>query len=99
MRQYECKCLNCGRKRQVSFAEPYPQFGETFLKHCTSCASDTVHTRVLTRKTASELRTAAYENALRQSIIDKCTEKGFKCRFLYRSVIITTQVLGFDLGL
>lgn len=92
MRQYECKCLNCGRKRQIAFAEPYPQFEETFTKYCASCAADTAHTRVLTKKTASELRAAAYENALRQSIIDKCIEKGFKCRFLYQSVIITTHL-------
>ena len=92
MRQYECECLICGRKRQVAFTEPYPEFGETFIKHCTFCTSDTLHTRVLTRKTASELRAAAYEKALRQSIVDKCTEKGFKCRFLYQSVIITTPL-------
>lgn len=92
MRQYECECLHCGRKRQVAFTQPYPQFGETFLAHCTACDSDTAHTRVLTKKTASELRAAADENALRQSIADKCTEKGFQCRFLYRSVVITTHL-------
>lgn len=92
MRQYECKCLNCGRKRQFAFTPPYPQFRETFLRHCAACDSDTVHTRVLTKKTASELRAAAHENALRQSIIDKCTEKGFQCRFLHQSVIVTTHL-------
>lgn len=92
MRQYECKCLKCDQKRQIAFAEPYPTFGEVFSKYCTSCASDTLHTRVLTKKTAAELRAAAYENALRQSIINRCTEKGLKCRFLYQSVIITSHL-------
>lgn len=92
MRQYECKCLNCGRKRQVAFTEPYLQFGEAFSSYCAFCGADTTHTRVLTKRTASELRAAASKNALRQAIVNQCTEKGFRCRFLYRSVIITTHL-------
>ena len=93
MRQYECECLKCGRKSQFAFrAEPYPQFGEVFLRYCTACVADTSHTRVLTKKTVSELRAVEHENALRQSIADKCNEHGFKCRFLYQSVIITTPL-------
>ena len=93
MRQYECECLKCGQKRQFHFRDkPYPQFGEVFSRYCTACAADTSHTRVLTKKTASELRAVERENALRQSIMDKCNEHGFKCRFLYRSVIVTTPL-------
>ena len=92
MRQYECKCLKCGLKRQFAFEEPYPKFGETFSKHCASCASDTIHTRTLTKKTLSELRGAERESALRQSIAEKCAENGFVCRFLHQSVIITSNL-------
>ena len=92
MRQYECECLKCGRKRQFAFDEPYPKFGDTFPRFCTMCAADTVHTRTLKKKTAAELRTVERENALRQSIVDKCAEMGFQCRFLYQSVIVTTAL-------
>lgn len=92
MRQYECQCLQCGQKRTFAFQSPYPKFGDVFSRYCKACAADTGHTRSLTKKTASELRAAEREQALRQSIMDKCAEKGFQCRFLYQSVIITTNL-------
>ena len=49
-------------------------------------------TRVLTRKAAAELRRRQAEADLRQSILDRCAEYGFQCRFLYQSVIITTPL-------
>lgn len=93
MRQYECECLSCGRKRQAAFqTEPYPQYGEIFSRYCTDCGAETSHTRVLTKKTAAELRAVERERVLRQSIADKCNEFGFKYRFIYRSVVITTPL-------
>lgn len=93
MRQYECECLSCGQKRQTAFkSEPYPQYGENFTHYCTKCRADTPHTRVLTKKTAVELRAVERERALRQSIADKCSEHGFKPRFVYQSVVITTPL-------
>lgn len=93
MRQYECECLACGIKKQIAFkSEPYPQYGETFLKYCTACEADTSHTRALTKRTTAELRAVEREQALRQSIVSKCSEYGFQHRFLYQSVIITTPL-------
>ena len=92
MRHYECKCIECGQKKQFVFEEPYPEFGETFLEYCSVCTSSTLHTRVLTKKTASELRERERENNLRRSITDICSQYGFTCRFLYQSVIVTTQL-------
>lgn len=93
MRQYECECLTCGKNNQIAFdSEPYPQYGETFIKYCTKCGADTSHTRVLTKRMATELRAAEREQALRQSIVSKCSEYGFQHRFLYQSVIITTPL-------
>ena len=48
--------------------------------------------RVLTRKAAAELRRRQAEADLRRSILDRCAEHGFQCRFLYQSVIITTPL-------
>lgn len=93
MRHYECECLKCGRKAQISFqTEPYPEMGEFFSRFCPSCAEKTQMTRVLTKKAAAELRRRQEEADLRQSILDRCAEYGFRCRFLYQSVIITTQL-------
>lgn len=93
MRQYECTCLTCGIKKQILFkSEPYPQYGESFSHYCTACETDTIHTRVLTKRTAAELRAAEREQALRQSIAEQCAELGFQHRFLYQSVIITTPL-------
>ncbi len=47
---------------------------------------------ILILMAAAELRRKEQEEALRQSIIDKCIEYGFQCRFLYRSVIVTTNL-------
>lgn len=93
MRHYESLCLVCGAKRQIAFAEePYPEYGDEFIAKCSFCAADTMHTRVLTKRTAAEIRRKAAEASLRQSIINKCHEYGFTYRFLYQSVIITTPL-------
>ena len=61
----------CGAKRQTAFnEEPYPEYGEEFVVRCSCCAAETAHTRVLTKKTAAEIRKKAAEDSLRQSIID-----------------------------
>lgn len=93
MRDYECECLECGKKSQILFkTEPYPEIGEIFLHKCKQCGKFGEHTRVITRRAAAELRRKKQEEDLRNSIAEKCKEKGFKCRFLYQSVIITTPV-------
>ena len=80
-------------EKQLAFLDaPYPQFGETFVRYCTVCGTETAYKRVLTRKTAAELRAAERERALRQSIADRCAELGFRCRFLYQSVIAMTPL-------
>ena len=40
----------------------------------------------------AELRREQQEEELRDSIVRKCEELGFKCRFLYQSVIVTTPL-------
>ncbi|MBQ8612285.1 MAG: hypothetical protein IJ412_11350 [Oscillospiraceae bacterium] len=93
MRNYESECMKCGAKRQLAFkAEPYPEIGDIFLRHCPICDEETQHTRILTRKAAAELRRRQEEADLRSSIVEKSAEYGFKCRFLYQSVIITTNL-------
>ena len=93
MRHYECECMKCGNKRQVSFPpEHSPEIGDVFLCNCSHCQDETQHTRVLTRKAAAELRRKQQEKELRDMIAEKCSEYGFKHRFLYQSVIITTDL-------
>lgn len=93
MRHYECEYLRCGWKAQIAFqTEPYPKIGETFVRFCPSCSEETQMKRVLTKKAAAELRRRQEESDLRRSILDRCTEHGFQCRFLYQSVIITTPL-------
>jgi hypothetical protein len=93
MRQYECICLACKTKTQIAFpSEPYPELEEVFSARCAVCDTESPHKRVLTKKAAAELRRQEAEQELRQSIIDKCTELGFACRFWYQSVIITTPL-------
>ena len=93
MRHYECKCMKCSTKRQVAFkSEPYPEIGDVFLCTCSFCKEETEHTRVLTRKAAAELRRKQQEETLRNSIAEKCAEYGLKYRFLYQSVIVTTDL-------
>ncbi len=93
MRHFECECLKCSRKAQIAFpSEPYPEIGEVFSRFCPSCSAETQMTRVLTKKAAAELRRKQEEADLRQSILDRCAEYGFQCRFLYQSVIITTPM-------
>lgn len=93
MRHYEAECLVCGRKTQVAFAEePYPEFGERFLHLCSTCGRETEHGRTMTKKTAAELRRRQAEKELRDWIASLCSAKGFVCRFLHESVIITTEL-------
>jgi len=93
MRQYLCECQICKLQHNVSFsAAPYPEFGESFDVRCKCCQRTTPHRRVLTRKTLSELRRDQTENELRKSMEDECAKYGFRCRFLYESVIITTPL-------
>lgn len=93
MRQYECECLNCGCKRQYTFtAEPYPEPGEAFTCYCGTCRKNTGHIRTLNRKTMAELKRKRMEEDLRESIKEKCAEYGFRCRFLYQSVVVTTDL-------
>ena len=93
MRHYECECLKCGRKAQIAFqSAPYPEIGEAFVRFCPSCSEETQMQRVLTWKAAAELRRRQAEADLRQSILARCAEHGFQCRFLYQSVIIATPL-------
>ena len=93
MRHYECECMKCGAKHQIAFKdEPYPEIGDVFVFACSSCGEETQHTRSLTRKAAAELRRKQQETDLRNSIAEKCSEYGFNCRFLYQSVIVTTNL-------
>ena len=93
MRQYLCECQVCKLQHNVLFpAAPYPEFREPFDALCKCCQSTTPHQRVLTRKTLSELRRNQAENELKKSIEDECAKHGFRCRFLYESVIITTHL-------
>ena len=92
MRNYICLCLQCEKQVQLAFYEPYPKLGEQFIRHCSHCGKDTVHTLVLTKKMASELHRQEEEKQLRDRIIARCEQYGFSCRFLYESVIITTPI-------
>ncbi len=93
MRHYECECKVCGHKKQFAFHnEPYPEYGELFVSRCRNCEENTQHTRVLTKKTVTELRHQEKEQFLRKSIAERCQEYGFSVRFLYQSVIITTAL-------
>lgn len=92
MRQYMCYCLKCSAQVQILFAEPYPEYGEQFIRHCSHCGEDTVHTLVLTKKIASELHRQEEEKQLKNRITARCEQYGFTCRFLYESVIITTPI-------
>lgn len=92
-RHYECECMSCGTKRTIEFCEePYPKPKDTFLNPCPICGDKTNHTRAMTKKTLAELHREQAEEALRSSIVQKCDELGFKCRFLYQSVIVTTHL-------
>ena len=92
MRHYECVCTKCGRTNQKSFNKPYPEYGDIFVAFCHICNDLTNHTRTMTKKTKSEIKQMQEEALLKQIIIDACTKYGFQCRFLYESVIITTEL-------
>lgn len=92
MRQHLCTCLKCGGQNHLNFEEPYPKYGDQFIRCCKHCEADTPQTMSLTKKVATELRKKAAEEELKQSIIDYSGKYGFTCRFLYESVIITTPI-------
>lgn len=93
MRNYECKCLECGKVLQIQFdVEPYPEYGKEFRRYCKSCEQESWFTRTLTKKTAAELKRKQAEMDLRQSVVDRCEFYGFQYRFLYQSVIVTTPL-------
>lgn len=93
MRHYECECLRCGGKNQIGFCEePYSELEDVFNARCPACGYVTKHQRVLTKKAIAEKHRKEQEQRLRDSIVDKCSQYGFQCRFLYQSVIITTPL-------
>ena len=50
MRQYFCECQTCHAQCNVLFDGLYPESNTTFSHLCPACGSETLHTRVLTRK-------------------------------------------------
>lgn len=98
MRQYLCECLNCHGQQTLCFSESFPSVGNVFERFCKTCSEITPHTRVLTRKAKAEIQAAQDEQALRNTIINRCADYGFDCRFLYESVIITTPISSWQFG-
>lgn len=93
MREYECVCLQCGSKQQHTFpTEPYPEPDDIFMRFCRICQENTKHQRTLTQKALAALRKKQQEDDLRETIVKKCMEYGFHCRFLYQSVIVMTNL-------
>lgn len=92
MRQYMYECSICGKRTNICFEEPYPQYGEEYLQFCKNCEKETPHIMSLTKNARRELQKQEEEQALRQTIIEKCENYGFSCRFLFESVIITTPI-------
>lgn len=90
MRQYLCECTVCGWKKNLQFEDSLPKPGDCFLRYCDCCQDETVFTRVLTRKAQAEINRIEGENALQESILEKCAVYGFSCRFFGESAIITT---------
>ncbi len=64
--------------------------GDCFPHYCDLCRKEMLFTRVLTRKAQAEINRIAEENALQESIRNKCIFYGFSCRFCGESAIITT---------
>lgn len=92
MRQYMCECSQCGGQNHLTFEEPYPKYGDQFIRYCKHCNNNTSQTMVLTKKIAKELHKEQAEKDLKESIRCYCQKYVFSCRFLYESVIITTPV-------
>ena len=90
---YLCECQICKTRNLLQFDEdPYLVYGEQFNAACNLCRKETTHLRIMTRKQRSQLNQIIAERDLKQSIIDKCSEYGFECRFVYQSVVITTPL-------
>ncbi len=81
MREYICTCPKCSGQNHLRFDEPYPQYGDQFVRYCRHCEEDTAQTMVLTKKLVTELRKQKAEEDLKQSITDYCNKYGFACRF------------------
>ena len=93
MRTYECACKICKTKQQIAFSvEPYPELGESIPHMCAFCRKETTFTRSLTRKALAEMRRKQEEQERQKEIVMLCSRYGFRCRFLYQSVIITTDL-------
>ena len=90
---YVCECQICNTQNLLECEEdPYLIYGEKIELECRVCRKTTLHQRVLTRKQRAELNRVLAERALRRSIVEKCAEYGFECRFIYQSVVITTPI-------
>lgn len=87
-----CTCLKCGSQNGFGFEEPFPKYGDQFIRYCKHCQENTTQTMILTKNVAKELHKKEVERELKQSIIDYCKKYGFICRFLYESVIVTTPI-------
>ena len=98
MRCYQCECLNCHQHSQLTFEEPYPEIGDEFPRDCKHCGTETIFTRVLTKKALAEMARDRAEEKLKQAIIDYSRQYGFKCRFLFESIIITTPIAEWSFG-
>ena len=64
MRQHICTCLKCGGQNRLYFEEPYPKYGDQFIRCCKHCGADTPQTMAMTRKVVIELRKQAAEEEL-----------------------------------
>ena len=88
-----CKCLTCGEDDQIHLdVDHFPEPEQSFPAFCKICGEETLHRRVATRRLIAEQNRQKQEHALRQEILKMCSEKDFSCRFLYKSVIITTPL-------
>lgn len=96
MRQYLCECMTCGRQKNMHFEEPYPLMGDMFSHYCDYYQEDTIFTRTVTKKAQAEMNRIAEENALQESIRDRCDSYGFNCQFYLESVIITTPLASWQ---
>ena len=90
MREYLCRCMECGNEQNQRFNEPYPLYGDTVFCFCKVCQKETSFTRVLTKKAQAEMNVQAAEDALLDRIRERCAMYGFTTRQLYRSIVIQT---------
>lgn len=67
-----CTCLKCGSQNGFGFEEPFPKYGDQFIRYCKHCQENTTQTMILTKNVAKELHKKEVERELKQSIIDYC---------------------------